>query len=124
MAQASNQRGRRKSTSSTSRSRSTSGRSKSTRGRSSRGITENFSDIVPKQLSKGSKNLWKSVSSNPVFFYAGGSIAVGVLARFAYRYYQSHPEISEFLQENISNVESKVKEYRENLRGEESEARH
>lgn len=111
MAQSSSQRGRKKASSSKSRSRSTTSRAKS-------------SDIVPKKIAKSSRSLWKTVSKNPLFLYGGGTLAVGVLARFAYKYYQSHPEIGEVVRDGFSNVENRLREYRLGANEMESEARH
>lgn len=57
----------------------------------------------------------KAVIVAPATMYIAGGVGVALLARFAFKYYKSHPEISDFVEEKIETVEEKLKEYRSNL---------
>lgn len=57
----------------------------------------------------------RGVITAPATMYVAGGLGVAVLARFALRYYRSHPEISTFVEEKIDTVEGKLKEYRSSL---------
>lgn len=71
------------------------------------------------------ENALRKVSANPWAMYVAGGIGAFYLARFAYRYYKTHPEFSEFIKENIDTVESSLREYRGGSENSEvSEARH
>lgn len=66
------------------------------------------------------KNWKKSLSgfvTAPATMYVAGGIGLAVLARFAYKYYQSHPEISDYIKDNFEAVEEKIKDYRISLAG-------
>ncbi len=52
-----------------------------------------------------------------------GGVGAYLLGKFAYRYYQDHPEISEFIKESYENVGHKIKELG-GVRGDEEVARH
>lgn len=67
---------------------------------------------------KGRKD-WKASLSAfvtaPATMYVAGGIGLAVLGRFAFKYYQSHPEISDYIKENYEAVESKIHDYRISL---------
>lgn len=62
--------------------------------------------------SGGYKKIAKNVSKNPLALYLASGLGAFFLGRFVYRYYQNHPEISDFIQENFDTVESKLREFR------------
>lgn len=70
------------------------------------------------------KNILRKIKANPVSMYLAGGVGAFFLGRFAIRYYRSHPEISTFLKENFDTVEGKLREYKDSIMSEESEARH
>lgn len=47
------------------------------------------------------------------------AVGIGVAGYFAYKwgrkFYEEHPEIGEFIRDNLETVEDKFREYRENL---------
>lgn len=64
---------------------------------------------------KGWSGYLKNFISAPATLYVAGGIGVAVLARFAYKYYNSHPEFSDYIRDNFESVESKLKEYKNSL---------
>jgi hypothetical protein len=75
------------------------------------------------------KSLTSKTSSSVNTKKLARNVGIGVgaffLVRYAIRYYKAHPEISEFIQENIETAEEKLKEYKAALTNEESStARH
>ncbi len=60
----------------------------------------------------GYKKIARAVSSNPWALSLAGGIGAYFIGRFLYRYYENHPEISDFIQENFETVESKLREIR------------
>lgn len=70
------------------------------------------------------KNVLRKIKANPLSMYIAGGVGAFFLGRFAIRYYRSHPEISTFLKENFDTVEGKLREYKDSIMSEESEARH
>lgn len=51
--------------------------------------------------------------------YVAGGIGLAVIAKYAYSYYKSHPEMVETLKENLGTVEEKLKDYGSKLVGKE-----
>jgi hypothetical protein len=60
----------------------------------------------------GYKRVIRGLYNNPISLYVAGTVGAFFLGRFAYRYYQDHPEISDFIRENIDTVESRLREFR------------
>lgn len=99
-------------------SRSTS----SNRGRkSNRGRSVSAKSILARPLQNidlrrlnggGYKRVIRGLSDRPVWLSIAGSVGAFFLGRFLYRYYQNHPEISEFIQDNFNTVEEKLREFR------------
>ena len=89
--------------------------------------TANRSTAVTSRLNLSRLNLggrgrnWQKmvggVIAAPATMYIAGGLGVAFLARFAYKYYNSHPEISTFVGGKIDSVETKLKEYRSNIVG-------
>lgn len=77
-------------------------------------------DVRGADLKKNFQKLKKG--SLPIFLASG--VGAYFLVRFAIRYYKNHPEISDFVRENIDTVESKLREYRGDINSDEYEARH
>jgi hypothetical protein len=71
-------------------------------------------NLTLKNLS--SKNVYKKTlrvfAKNPVAFYLAGAAGAYFLGKFAIRYYQNHPQISQFIRDNMEKVESRIKEFR------------
>lgn len=95
-------------------SRSNRGR-KSTRGRSVSAKTllkRPLEGFDFRKLNSGSYKRAVRGLNSPVLLSIAGSVGAFFLGRFIYRYYQSHPEISDFIRENIDTVEEKLREFR------------
>ncbi len=60
----------------------------------------------------GYKKMARAVSGNPWALSLAGGIGAFFIGRFLYRYYENHPEISEFIQDNFETVESRLREFR------------
>lgn len=58
------------------------------------------------------KAVKKFIKNNPVTFYLGAGVAGVLLLRWGYRYYREHPEIKDFIRDNLDLVEERIKEYR------------
>lgn len=67
------------------------------------------------------KNVVRDFSKSSSLLYLVGGIGAFFLGRWALRYYQNHPEISEFIKENVDTVEARLREFRG---GEIEEVRH
>lgn len=70
------------------------------------------------------KNFLRKIKASPLSIYLAGGVGAFFLGRFAIRYYRSHPEIQSFLKENFDTVEGKLREYKNSMMSEETEARH
>lgn len=74
------------------------------------------------------RNLLDRVTGNPLLLNTGIGIGSFFLVRSAIRYYKSHPQIGEFISENMDMIESKFKEYQStqgtSREDNQSEARH
>lgn len=117
----------RKSTQGSSKGRRSSGRST---GRSSRSNANTSSESKVFDLRRFNntdvQRVVKSVRNNPLALYIAGGVGALFLGRFAFRYYRNHPEIREFIRENIDMVEDTLRDYRSGGAGQEelSESRH
>ena len=58
------------------------------------------------------KNLARKLRATPFLINAGVGVGAFFLVRYAIRYFKSHPEIMEFLRDNLDTVEGKIREYR------------
>ena len=73
---------------------------------------------VKRSISLRGRNLQtsiKNIAAMPAARYVAGGLGLAVLARFAMKYYKSHPAISEYVKENFDTVEGKLREYRSSL---------
>lgn len=70
------------------------------------------------------KNILRKIKANPLSIYMAGGVGAFFLGRFAIRYYKSHPEIQSFIKENFDTVEEKIREYKDSVMSEDTEARH
>lgn len=72
------------------------------------------------------RNLARKISKNPLLMNVGIGVGAFYLVRYAIRYYKNHPEILDFIKDNLDTVESKFREYRSSLSGEDemTQARH
>lgn len=104
------------------------GRSSSRRSKQLKNITAESSTANLKQTLGGYnyKNLARKIRANPLLLNVGIGVGTFYLVKYAIRYYKNHPEIMEFIKENLDTVETKFKEYRTSFSGEEdmTEARH
>lgn len=66
------------------------------------------------------KSSVKDFITAPSTLYVAGGIGAALLARFAFKYYKAHPEITQKVKNNIDSVENKLKEYRSSLASTES----
>jgi hypothetical protein len=84
------------------------------------GTPLNFNLASLGRFAKGAryKKIVRAVSGNPWALAIAGGIGTFFIGRFMYRYYENHPEISEFIQDNFETVESRLRE----LRGDDSVA--
>lgn len=75
---------------------------------------------------KLNRNLRQLIQANPKLLYLAGGIGAFFLIRFAVRYYRAHPEVLEFIKENIDTVEEKIGELKGSFAAESDleEARH
>lgn len=82
-------------------------------------VKQSTASAAPRRASSSASSGWsktfKGFISAPATMYVAGGIGVAVLARFAYKYYNSHPEISDYIKENFESVESKLKEYKNSI---------
>lgn len=111
-------------------------RGSSNRGRkSNRGRSASAGTILERPLESidlrklSGNNVYKkslrTIIDNPVALYLAGTVGAFFLGRFAYRYYQNHPEISEFIRDNFDTVEGKLRDFRGGSAGDVDEvARH
>lgn len=58
------------------------------------------------------KNLSRKLRANPLILNAGIGVGAYFLVRYAIRFYKSHPEIADFVRENLDTVESRFREFR------------
>jgi hypothetical protein len=70
---------------------------------------------------RGPKKIFRDVAKWPMTYLAGG-VGAYILGRYLYRYYQNHPEISDFIRDNFESVEEKLREFKGSK--EEDYARH
>ena len=49
--------------------------------------------------------------------YVAGGIGLAVIARFAYKYYKSHPDMVENLKSNLDSVEEKLSDFTSKVAG-------
>lgn len=64
------------------------------------------------------RKVLRNVSQNSPLMLLAGGLGAFVIGRFFYRYYQDHPEISDFIRDNMDTVESRIREFREGSREE------
>lgn len=73
------------------------------------------------------RGLANKLRGNTLLFNTGVGVGAFFLVKYAIRYYKGHPQIADFIKENLDTVETKFREYRTSASGEESnssEARH
>ncbi len=61
------------------------------------------------------KEILKDFISRPAVKYVAGGVAAAILARLANNMAGKYPEISDFLRENMDNLEAKLGEFRDTL---------
>ncbi len=54
----------------------------------------------------------RNLMNNPTVLIVASAVGAYFLGRFAYRYYKSHPAISEFVKDNLDKVESRLKVFK------------
>lgn len=104
----------------------------STRGRKSSGRTTRSSRSTERKAfdlrrfnNTDIQKILKRVRSNPIALSLVGGVGALFLGRFAFRYYRNHPEIKEFIKDNIDMVEETLRDYRSGGNVEEvTESRH
>ena len=69
----------------------------------------------------GYKKVVRNIYKSPISLYLVGGVAAYFIGRFSWRYYQDHPEVSEFIKDNFDTVETRLREFRS---GGEEVARH
>lgn len=72
----------------------------------------------------GYKKVIRDIYKSPLAAYLAGGVGAFFLGRFAWRYYQNHPEISEFIKDNFDTVESRLRDFRGESTVDEEVARH
>jgi hypothetical protein len=63
----------------------------------------------------GIKKIIREIYKSPLAMYLAGGVGAFFIGRFAYRYYQDHPEISDFIKENFDTMESRLREFRSEI---------
>lgn len=58
------------------------------------------------------RNLSRKIRANPLLVNAGIGVGAFFLVKYAIKFYKEHPEIADFLKENLDSVEEKVREFR------------
>lgn len=76
--------------------------SKSTRSRS-RTMDRDYKDVL------------RELAANPAVRYVAGGIATAVLARIASNLSDRYPELSNFIKENLENVEGRLGDFKDSL---------
>ncbi|MCM2348746.1 MAG: hypothetical protein NDI69_01915 [Bacteriovoracaceae bacterium] len=61
------------------------------------------------------RNVLRNLSKNSTTKYVLGGIVGILLVRYAVKYYQEHPEISDFFRENFDTIEGRLRQYRHDL---------
>lgn len=68
------------------------------------------------------RNLFERLRGNTLLVNAGVGVGAFYLVKYAIRYYKGHPQIADFIKENLDTVESKFREYRTTTSGENTDA--
>ncbi len=55
------------------------------------------------------QKLLRNLRRDPRLMYLGMGIGVIVLGRIAYRYYKEHPEVAQFMRDQLQRVEKRLK---------------
>jgi hypothetical protein len=97
--------------------------SNSRRGRRAQGVlSESTLTSVRKSVAGYNyKGMLRKFTGNKLLMNAGIGIGSYFLVRTAIKFYKAHPEISEFITENLNTVESKMKEYHTSVAGNQNE---
>lgn len=61
------------------------------------------------------KDVLKELAANPAVRYVAGGIATAVLARIASNLSDRYPELSNFIKENLENVEGRLGDFKDSL---------
>ncbi len=80
--------------------------------KSSRARSENF---VERTMDRDYKDLFRELAANPAVRYVAGGIATAVLTRIATNLSQRYPELSNFIKENLDNVEGRLGDFKNSL---------
>lgn len=70
------------------------------------------------------RNLSRKLRANPLLINAGIGVGAFFLVRYAIKFYKAHPEIADFVRENLDTVEDKVREFRGGSESTLADARH
>lgn len=88
---------------------------KSSRARSERLEDESGSRGSSKVMDRDYKELFRELASNPAVRYVAGGIATAVLTKIASNLSQRYPELSNFIKENLDNVEGRLGDFKNSL---------
>lgn len=58
------------------------------------------------------RNLSRKLRGSPILLNAGIGVGAYFLVKYAIRFYKAHPEIADFVRENLDTVEDKVRSFR------------
>lgn len=61
------------------------------------------------------KDILRELAANPAVRYVAGGIATAVLAKIASKLSERYPELSNFIQENLDNVEGRLGDFKNSL---------
>ncbi len=76
-------------------------------------VTLNLSGLKALIGGASYQKIAKAASGNPWAMAVAGGVSAFFIGRFLYRYYENHPEISQFIQDNFETVESRLREFRD-----------
>ena len=77
-----------------------------------------------KELARKTSRPKRSSNKQTSAFLLAGGVGAYFLAKYAYKYYKEHPEIGDFIKENLDAVENSIREYRSNRDESDIETRH
>ncbi len=68
-----------------------------------------------KTMDRDYKDVLRNLAANPAVRYVAGGIATAVLARIASNLSDRYPELSNFIKENLDNVEGRLGDFKDSL---------
>lgn len=78
-------------------------------------IQESTSSFPPHEGARDYKELLRDLAANPAVRYVAGGIAAAVLTKVATNLSERYPELSNFIKENLDNVEGRLGEFKNGL---------